>query len=227
MRLIVARCEVRYSGRLTAVLPEALRLLMLKADGSVMVHADTGGYKPQNWMTPPTVIEEEGEPLERIVVRKRAGATEDRLDIEIAEVVSDTRHDMGEAAALEKDGVERDLQEALAAAPGWCGEGFRLVRREWPTDIGPVDLMCRDDGDGWIAVEIKRVATIDAVEQLSRYLERIRVDPAMDGCRGLLAAQQVKPQARVLAESRGIVCVEVDLAVLRGEREPDLTLFAA
>jgi endonuclease len=227
MRLIVARCEVRYSGRLTAVLPEALRLLMLKADGSVMVHADTGGYKPQNWMTPPTVIEEEGEPLERIVVRKRAGATEDRLDIEIAEVVSDTRHDMGEAAALEKDGVERDLQEALAAAQGWCGEGFRLVRREWPTDIGPVDLMCRDDGDGWIAVEIKRVATIDAVEQLSRYLERIWVDPAMDGCRGLLAAQQVKPQARVLAESRGIVCVEVALAVLRGEREPDLTLFAA
>ena len=227
MRLIVARCEVRYSGRLSAVLPEALRLLMLKADGSVMVHADTGGFKPQNWMTPPTVIEEEGEPLERIVVRKRAGATEDRLDIEIAEVLSDTRHDMGEAAALEKDGVERDLQEALAAAPGWCGEGFRLVRREWPTDIGPVDLMCRDDGDGWIAVEIKRVATIDAVEQLSRYLERIRVDPAMDGCRGVLAAQQVKPQARVLAESRGIVCVEVDLAVLRGEREPDLTLFAA
>ena len=230
MRLIVARCEVRYSGRLTAVLPEALRLLMLKADGSVMVHADTGGYKPQNWMTPPTVIEEEGEPLERIAVRKRAGASEDRLDIEIAEVVSDTRHEMGppaQAAALEKDGVERDLQEALAAAPGWCGEGFRLVRREWPTDIGPVDLMCRDDGDGWIAVEIKRVATIDAVEQLSRYLERIRVDPAMDGCRGVLAAQQVRPQARVLAESRGIVCVEVDLAVLRGEREPDLTLFAA
>ena len=227
MRLIVARCEVRYSGRLSAVLPEALRLLMFKADGSVMVHADTGGYKPQNWMTPSTVIEEEGEPLERIVVRKRAGATEDRLDIEIAEVLSDTRHDMGEAAALEKDGVERDLQEALAAAPGWCGEGFRLVRREWPTDIGPVDLMCRDDGDGWIAVEIKRVATIDAVEQLSRYLERIRVDPAMDRCRGVLAAQQVKPQARVLAESRGIVCVEVDLAVLRGEREPDLTLFAA
>jgi endonuclease len=227
MRLIVARCEVRYSGRLSAVLPEALRLLMLKADGSVMVHADTGGYKPQNWMTPPTVVEAEGAPLQRIVVRKRAGATEDRLDIEIAEVLSDTRHDMGEAAALEKDGVERDLQEALAAAPGWCGEGFRLVRREWPTDIGPVDLMCRDDGDGWIAVEIKRVATIDAVEQLSRYLERIRLDPAMDGCRGVLAAQQVKSQARVLAQARGIVCVEVDLDVLRGEREPDLTLFAA
>ncbi len=224
MRLIVARCEVRYSGRLQAVLPEALRLLMIKSDGSVMVHADTGGYKPQNWMTPPTVIEEEGDV---IVVRKRAGSTEDRLDIRIAEVVSDVTHDMGEAAALEKDGVERDLQEALAAAPESCGEGFRLVRREWPTDIGPVDLMCRDGDDGWIAVEIKRVATIDAVEQLSRYLERIRLDPAMGDCRGVLAAQAIKPQARVLAAARGIACVEVDLAVLRGERAPDLTLFAA
>jgi RecB family endonuclease NucS len=134
---------------------------------------------------------------------------------------------MGEAAALEKDGVEADLQQALAAAPEWCGEGFRLVRREWPTDIGPVDLMCRDGEDGWIAVEIKRIGTIDAVEQLSRYLERIQRDPAMAGCRGVLAAQTVKPQARVLAEARGIAWVEVDLAVLRGEREPDLTLFAA
>ncbi|MDX6688599.1 MAG: endonuclease [Solirubrobacteraceae bacterium] len=225
MRLIVARCEVRYTGRLTALLPEALRLLMLKADGSVMVHADTGGYKPSNWMTAPTVIEEEGEPPARIVVRKRAGATEDRLEIAISEIVSDVTHDMGEAAALEKDGVERDLQEALAAAPEHCGEGFRLVRREWPTDIGPVDLMCRDGDDEWIAVEIKRIATIDAVEQLARYLERIRRDPAMASCRGVLAAQAIKPQARVLAEARGLGCVEVDLAVLRGEREPDLTLF--
>jgi hypothetical protein len=225
MRLIVARCEVTYTGRLTAVLPEALRLVMVKSDGSVMVHADTGGFKPQNWMTPPTAIELEGEPLERIVVRKFAGRTEDRLDIRVAEVVSDVTHDMGEAAALEKDGVERDLQEALAAAPAWCGEGFRLVRREWPTDIGPVDLMCRDDDDGWIAVEIKRVATIDAVEQLTRYLDRIRRDPAMGSCRGVLAAQAIKPQARVLAESRGLACVEVDLAVLRGDREPELTLF--
>jgi len=224
MRLIVARCEVRYSGRLQAVLPEALRLLMIKSDGSVMVHADTGGYKPQNWMTPPTVIEESAD---AIVVRKHAGSTEDRLDIRIAEVVSDVTHDMGDAAALEKDGVEADLQEALAAAPECCGEGFRLVRREWPTDIGPVDLMCRDEADAWIAVEIKRVATIDAVEQLTRYLERIRLDPAMDGCRGVLVAQVIKPQARVLAEARGVACVEVDLAVLRGEREPDLTLFAA
>ena len=139
--------------------------------------------------------------------------------------MSDVTHDMGEAAALEKDGVEAHLQELLAEQPHWCGEGFRLVRREWPTDIGPVDLMCRDEDDGWIAVEIKRVGTIDAVEQLTRYLERIRLDPAMAACRGVLAAQQIKPQARVLAESARIACVEVDLAVLRGEREPDLTLF--
>src|SRR5919107_194858 len=224
MRLVVARCEVTYTGRLTARLPEALRLLMIKSDGSVMVHADTGGYKPQNWMTPPTVIEESED---RIVVRKRAGATEDRLEIRICEVLSDVTHDMGDAEPLEKDGVERDLQEALAAAPGHCGEGFRLVRREWPTDIGPVDLMCRDADDDWIAVEIKRVATIDAVEQLSRYLERIRRDPAMARCRGVLAAQAIKPQARVLAAARGLDCVEIDLAVLRGEREPDLTLFSA
>src|ERR687883_785309 len=176
MRLIVARCEVPYPGRLTARLPEALRLLMIKSDGSVMVHADTGGYKPQNWMTPPAVIEETADGL---VVRKRAGASEDRLDIRIVEVVSDVTHDMGEAAALEKDGVERDLQEALAAAPECCGEGFRLVRREWPTDIGPVDLMCRDDEDCWIAVEIKRVATIEAVRQPTPHPQPIPGHPPM------------------------------------------------
>jgi RecB family endonuclease NucS len=224
VRLIVARCEVRYTGRLQALLPEALRLIMIKSDGSVMVHADTGGFKPQNWMVPPTVIEEQDD---LIVVRKRAGSSEDRLDIEIAEVISDVTHDMGEAAALEKDGVEAHLQELLADQPHWCGEGFRLVRREWPTDIGPVDLMCRDCEDEWIAVEIKRLGTIDAVEQLTRYLERIRLDPALGSCRGVLAAQSIKPQARVLASSRGIDCVEVDLAVLRGEREPELKLFAA
>ena len=144
-------------------------------------------------------------------------------------MLSDVTYDMGspgDAAGLVKDGVERDLQELLAERPDACGEGFRLVRREWPTDIGPVDLMCRDDEDDWIAVEIKRIATIDAVEQLHRYLERIRVDPAMGACRGVLAAQVFKPQARVLALSRDIDCVEVDLAVLRGEREPDLTLFS-
>ena len=177
MRLIVARCSVDYTGRLTAHLPEALRLIMVKADGSVLVHADAGGYKPLNWMTPPTVIEEEDG---RIVVRKHKG--EDRLEIALAEVLSDVTHAMDfDAARLEKDGVEADLQVALAGAPERCGEGFRLVRREWPTDIGPVDLMCRDDDDGWIAVEIKRVGTIDAVEQLARYLERIRLDPALAG----------------------------------------------
>ncbi|HWH10462.1 MAG TPA: endonuclease NucS [Solirubrobacteraceae bacterium] len=222
MRLIVACCQVTYSGRLSTVLPMAVRLLMIKADGSVLVHADTGGYKPTNWMTPPTAIEETPT---QIVVRKIKG--EEVLDILIDEVLWDVAHDMGEAAALEKDGVERHLQELLADRPTWCGDGFRLMRREWPTDIGPVDLMCRDEADEWIAVEIKRVATIDAVEQLARYLERIRLDPAMAACRGVLAAQQFKPQARVLAEARGIACVDVDLAVLRDGREPELKLFVA
>ena len=203
------------------MLPEALRLLMVKSDGSVMVHADTGGFKPSNWMTAPTLIEEEPGLM---TVRKRGG--EDKLEIRIAEVLSDVEHDMGEAAALEKEGVERELQELLAAAPEWCGEGLRLVRREWPTDIGPVDLMCRDAEEDWIAVEIKRIGTISAVEQLTRYLERLRAsDPGMGSVRGVLAAQVVKPQARVLAESRGLGWVEVDIEVLRGEREPDLTLF--
>jgi RecB family endonuclease NucS len=224
VRLIVARCEVSYTGRLTAFLPESTRLLIVKADGSVLVHADAGGYKPLNWMTPPTVIEEEPG---RLVVRKRAGKTEDRLEIVISETLSDVEHDMGEAAGLEKDGVELHLQLELAAQPEALGEPLRLVRREWPTDLGPVDLMCRDADDGWVAVEIKRIATIEAVEQLTRYLERIRLDPAAADCRGILAAQRVKPQARTLAEARGIACVEVDLELLRGEREPDLTLFAA
>jgi RecB family endonuclease NucS len=223
VRLIVARCEVTYTGRLTAYLPESTRLLIIKADGSVQVHADAGGFKPLNWMTPPVVIEEDGDLL---VVRKRAGRSEDRLEIRLVEVLSDVEHEMGEAAALEKDGVERDLQLALAEQPGAVEDGLRLVRREWGTDIGPVDLMCRDADDGWVAVEIKRVATIDAVEQLSRYLERIQLEPGMTDCRGILAAQQLKPQAVTLAEARGIRCAEVDLAVLRGEREPELTLFA-
>jgi len=222
VRLIVARCSVRYTGRLNAVLPASTRLLIIKSDGSVLVPADAGGYKPLNWMTPPTVIEENGR---TIVVRKRAGKTEDRLEIELDEILSDATHEMGEAAALEKDGVERDLQLELAEQPEALGEDLRLVQREWPTDIGPVDLMCRDAENEWVAVEIKRVATIDAVEQLTRYLERIRIDPARANARGILAAQKIKPQALTLAESRGIRCVEVDLEVLRGEREPELTLF--
>jgi RecB family endonuclease NucS len=192
---------------------------MFKADGSFLVHDDAGGFRPLNWMTPPAVVEE-GE--DRIVVRKRAGKSEDRLEIRVTELLSDVTHDMGESAALQKDGVERHLQEELAARPNALGQGLQLVRREWPTDIGPVDLMCRDESGEWIAVEVKRTGTIDAVEQLTRYLERIEIS----GCRGVLAAQTIKPQARTLAESRGIRCVEVDLAVLRGEREPDLTLFA-
>src|SRR5882757_3104735 len=223
VRLIVARCEVTYSGRLNAFLPESTRLLMVKEDGAVLVHADAGGYKPLNWMTPPTVFEDTGDLL---VVRKRAGRSEDRLEIKLVEVLSDVVHDMGEAAGLEKDGVERDLQLLLADDPTHIEPDLRLVKREWPTDVGPVDLMCRDADDGWVAVEIKRVGTIDAVEQLTRYLERIHLDRALAGCRGVLAAEQLKPQAVTLADSRGIACVRVDLAVLRGEREPDLTLFA-
>ena len=226
MRLIVARCEVSYTGRLTTRLPESVRLLMIKEDGTFMVWSDSGGssVKPLNWMTPPTVIETSDD---LVVVRKRAGRSEDRLEIRLVEVLSDVTHDMGEAAALEKDGVERDLQLLLADDPTHIELGLRLVKREWPTTVGPVDLMCRDEDDAWVAVEIKRIGTIDAVEQLTRYLDCIRIDRARANCRGILAAQQLKPQAVTLAEARGIRCVQVDLAVLRGEREPDLTLFAA
>jgi RecB family endonuclease NucS len=228
MRLIVARCSVSYTGRLSTDLAEAVRLLMIKADGTFMVWSDHARphVKPLNWMTPPTVIEER---RDRIAVRKRGGASEDRLEITISEVLSELSIDMGAPAdgdGMSKDGVESHLQELLAERPERLGEGFRLVRREWPTDIGPVDLMCRDGEDDWIAVEIKRVAGIEAVEQLTRYLQRIRMDRAFAGCRGVLAAGQVKPQARVLARARGIDWVEVDLAILRGEREPDLRLFA-
>ena len=222
MRLIVARCEVVYSGRLNATLPEAVRLLILKADGSVLVHDDAGGFKPLNWMTAPTFVTDEGDTL--VVTKPK---TEDQLEIRLVEVLSDVQHDMGESAALQKDGVERDLQLALADAPDALGEPLTLVKREWATEIGPVDLMCKDEAGEWVAVEIKRVGTIEAVEQLTRYLAFIREDPAKARCRGILAAQQLKPQAVALAESRGIRCATVDLHVLRGEREPDLTLFAA
>jgi RecB family endonuclease NucS len=222
VRLLVARCEVAYTGRVSAVLPEAVRLLIVKADGSVLVHDDAGGYKPLNWMTAPTFVVDEGD---RLVVTKPK--SEDALEIRLHQVLSDVEHDMGESVALQKDGVERDLQEALAAVPEALGEPLTLVRREWATEVGPVDLMCRDAEGGWVAVEIKRVGTIEAVEQLTRYLDFIRRDPAKADCRGLLAAERLKPQAVALAESRGLRCVAVDLAVLRGEREPELTLFAA
>lgn len=230
MRLIVARCQVSYVGRTTTVLAEAVRLLMCKGDGTFMVWADGGSpnVKPLNWMTPPTVWEEEHNEsgqLKRLIVRKQRD--EERLEIELAEVLTDVEHELDILAPLEKEGLEREMQELLAAAPHWCGEGFRLVRREWPTDVGPVDLMCRDAQDEWVAVEIKRVATMDSVRQLEGYLERIRLDPAMAACRGVLVAKWIKPQARVMAESRGIACVEVDVEVLRGNREPELRLFAA
>lgn len=229
MRLIVARCQVTYAGRLATVLPQAVRLLMIKADGTFMVWADGGGsVKPLNWMAAPTEIDEQRDSdgtLVGMTVRRHRG--EDCLEVRVDELLSDVEHELDTVAGLEKEGVERELQELLAGAPQWCGDGFRLVRREWPTDIGPVDLMCRGEDNGWVAVEVKRVGTIEAVEQLSRYLERIQLDPAMRGCRGVLVAQSVKPQARVLAEARGIAWAEVDAEILRGEREPDLRLFAA
>lgn len=240
--MIVARCEVTYIGRTTTILPEAVRLLMCKGDGTFMVWADGGSpnVKPLNWMCPPTVLEEEraeegdeegdgtgarAGALVKLIVRKQRD--DERLEIRIEEVLADVEHELDVLVSLEKEGLERELQELLAEAPHWCGEGFRLVRREWPTDIGPVDLMCRDVEDEWVAVEIKRIATMEAVEQLTRYLERIRVDPAMAACRGVLVAKWIKPQARVLAASRGIDCVEIDVEVLRGNREPELRLFAA
>ncbi len=223
MRLIVARCEVVYGGRVTSVLPMALRLIMVKADGSIMVHSDAGGFKPQNWMTPPTRIEERDG---AIVVSKGSGTKRETLEIRIEQVVSDSDHDLGEAARLEKDGVERDLQEALAAAPEVLGDGIKLVRREYSTPIGPVDLLCTDDL-GFVAVEVKRIVTIDAVEQLSRYLEYIRAEPGMTECRGIVVGESVNPQARTLARSRGLDTATINLAELRGLREPELRLFAS
>jgi endonuclease len=204
----------------------ATRLLMVKNDGSVLVHSDGGSYKPLNWMSPPCRVSE-GVSEDGTVEWTVTGKDGDTLRILLDEVLSDATYDLGQDPGLQKDGVEKHLQELLAEHPTTLGEGLSLVRREYPTAIGPVDLMCRDATEGWVAVEIKRVAGIEAVEQLSRYLERIRLDPAFESCRGVLAAQVIKPQARVLAEARGIDWVEVDLAVLRGERQPELRLFAA
>ena len=223
MRLLVARCEVRYTGRLTAVLPESTRLLLLKSDGSVLVHADSGGYKPLNWMTPPTVIEEEPG---LIVVRKRAGKTEDRLEIRIAEVLSDFEQPMDEASGLAKDGVERDLQEALAERPDWLERGA-AARPARMVDRGrarrpDVPRLRRRLGRGR-----DQAARDDRGRRAADALSRLHPGRSGQGavCRGILAAQRFKPQAVTLAESRGIRCVEVDLELLRGEREPELTLF--
>ena len=219
MRLVVAHCAVDYSGRLDAHLPPALRLVMVKADGCVAIHADGGAYKPLNWMNAPnTLVEEEG----RWVVTNPKGET---LTITFSEVVADLHHELGADPGLRKDGVEAHLQELLAANPATLEPGMVLVRREYPTDIGPVDLLCRDGDGNPVAVEVKRRGEIDGVEQLVRYLERLVRDPHLREVRGLFVAQVVKPQARVLAESRGIDWLEVDYDDLRGLRVDDLRLF--
>ena len=216
---MIATCAVDYQGRLSAHLPMAPRLLMVKADGSVSIHADDRAYKPLNWMSPPCQLhEEEG----RWVVVNQRGET---LTITIEAVHADHFAELGADPGLEKDGVEAHLQELLAARPDVLAEGLRLVAREFPTDIGPVDLLCRDADGLAVAVEIKRRADIDGVEQLARYLERLDLDGRLRPVRGILAAQLVKPQARVLAAARGITCVEVDYNRLRGDSVADLTLF--
>ncbi|HEY5356861.1 MAG TPA: endonuclease NucS [Streptosporangiaceae bacterium] len=245
MRLVIARCSVAYAGRLSAHLPLATRLLMIKADSSVLVHSDGGSYKPLNWMSPPCRLAEEPG---RWVVTGKSGET---LTIEIEEILSDTSVDLGADPGLVKDGVEAHLQELLAAQMDVLGDGWRLVRREYPTPIGPVDIMCRDaaggcvaieikrrgdidgsdstegnalGGGAYVAVEIKRHAGIDAVEQLTRYLELLNRDPLLAPVKGVLAAQTIKPQARTLAEDRGIRCVVLDYDAMRGI-ERDGTLF--
>ncbi len=209
MRLVIARCEVDYTGRLSAHLPMATRLIMIKADGCVAVHSDEGAYKPLNWMTAPNHLEEgEGE----WVVTNRVG---ERLVIRFDEVLSDSEHPLGPAPGLAKDGVEAELQRLLADAPFVLEEGLSLLRREYPTDLGPVDLLCRDPCGQVVAVEVKRRGEIDGVEQLARYLERLNRDPALAPVRGILAAQAITPQARTLAAARGLSFVEVDYDALR------------
>jgi endonuclease len=217
MRLVIARCSVEYAGRLSTHLPSAVRLLLVKADGSVLVHADYGGYKPLNWMSAPcTLVQEAGSWR----VTNRAGET---MTVSLEEVLHDSLHQLGLDPGLVKDGVEKDLQALLAERCHAIRPGLSLVTREYPTDIGPVDLLCRDAQGGYVAVEIKRRGEIDGVEQLSRYLARMR--PGLEQVRGLLVALDFKPQARVLASERGIDCVQVDYDTLRGVESDLLTLF--
>ena len=219
MRLVIARCSVDYRGRLAAHLPSATRLIMVKADGCVSIHADGGAYKPLNWMNAPnTLVEEE----DRWVV---TNPKREELTIRIEEVLSDRRFDLGEDPGLEKDGVEAHLQELLAAKPELLEEGMVVVRREYPTDIGPVDLLCRAADGDTVAVEIKRKGEMDGVEQLTRYLDRLGNDSRLHPLRGVLAATIIAPQAKVLAAARGIACVEVDYEQLRGAPSKHLRLF--
>ena len=231
MRLVIASCSVDYSGRLDAHLPRATRVLMLKADGSVLVHSDGGSYKPLNWMSAParlTVTEPDEEAAAdgvREVWEVSAAKTDDRLVIRVFETISDVSHELGVDPGLTKDGVEAHLQELLAERVEVLGPGWRLVRREYPTPLGPVDLLVRDESGAAVAVEVKRVGGIDGVEQLTRYVDMLDRDPLLTPVRGLFAAQQIRPQARVLAEDRGIRCVVLDYDALRGLDDPSSRLF--
>ena len=219
MRLVIARCTVDYEGRLSAHLPEAVRLIMVKADGCVAIHADGGAYKPLNWMNSPnTLVEGDGE----WTVRNSRG---EQLAITLHDVLSDSDHPMGVDPGLVKDGVEAHLQELLAADPSQVASGLELIRREHPTDIGPVDLLCRDPDGRTVAIEVKRRGDIDGVEQLSRYLDFLNRDPMLRPVSGLLVAQEIRPQARLLAGDRGIGCVVVDYDDLRGIESNVLKLF--
>lgn len=224
MRFLVARCSVDYVGRLTAHLPEATRAIMVKADGSVLIHSDGGSYKPLNWMSPPCslTINVDDDGVGSWTVTNKGG---EQLVISILEVQHDTDHDLGIDPGLIKDGVEAHLQALLAMHVTTLGEGWSLVRREYPTAIGPVDLMCRDDAGMSVAVEIKRRGEIDGVEQLTRYLELLNRDPLIAPVKGVFAAQEIKPQARVLAEDRGIRCLVLDYDALKGADDPSLRLF--
>jgi RecB family endonuclease NucS len=224
---VVARCQVDYAGRLTAHLPMATRVLMIKADGSVLVHSDGGSYKPLNWMSPPCVLRE-GTTDDGVALWTVTSKAEDTLQILIEEFLSDTSHELGIDPGLQKDGVEKHLQELLAEHPATLAEGLTLVRREFPTAIGPVDLMCRDATGASVAVEIKRRGEIDGVLQLERYLELLNRDPLLTAkgpVRGIFAAQEIKPQARVLAEDKGLTCALVDYDALRGLDDPTERLF--
>lgn len=220
MRLVVARCTVDYQGRLSAHLPEAVRVIMVKADGSVLVHADGGSYKPLNWMSPPCRLIETHDDVTRWTVENKSGET---LRITLLETLHDSEHELGVDPGLVKDGVEAHLQVLLAQHAE--SFGWTLVRREYPTAIGPVDLLCRDADGASVAVEIKRRGEIDGVEQLTRYLELLNRDPLLAPVTGVLAAQEIKPQARTLAHDRGIACLVVDYEELKGTTDSGLRLF--
>ena len=219
MRLVLARCTVDYEGRLTAHLPEATRLIMVKSDGCVAIHADGGAYKPLNWMNAPNkIVEEEG-------VWRVTNPKGEMLIITLHEIFSDLTHEMGIDPGLQKDGVEAHLQELLSNDPSFLLEGLELIKREYPTDLGPVDLLCRNSKGGTVAVEIKRRGEIDGVEQLTRYLDFLNRDPLIKPVSGIFAAQEIRPQAKVLAEDRGIQCVIIDYDEIRGIESNHLRLF--